>query len=453
MNPHVRSLYHSLSQRVSRPLAGQDRPGCRTAAWPWAKPVHGYVPLAIIAFVIFLHGMTVARTAAGAQPGVPDVPVILPQQPVQAAGPAYSLAATDLPEFSWRGMLFSAQHGSGGGTVLFDNVYVRIDDGPMLYLTSNLSQEVGNGMWDPGLLWHQFTRDQTSYTIWATACNSAGCSELSDPFPFATVYTGFSCTEQTVPIAVTGGDRIVKVGEQVTLDASESYDPYGPDTENLIYRWACFFAPEEVTLNDTEDPAVVTFTPETEGKYRFCLNVRDQVDGAAYNRSEIAYVTITAVADPDDPDLLVANAGGPVVQAITGQEVILDGTKSTVPAGSTWQWMQINPVGKEDLAGLAMDFGAGSGAGPALSTSDYNADGVVDGSDLALLANNWGEVALSGSDEAMASFTPRLPRPYLFRLSINDGTQGKTDLVLVSAHLPAATDLATPPGVDSECLE
>ncbi len=452
MKPYACSLSHSFSQRISRPLVNQDQPGCHIAACPWIKSIHGHKLLAITTLLILLCGIAVAQTAAGAQHWVPDAPVILPPH-VRATGQGYLLTATDIPELSWRGVLLSAEHGSGGGTVLFDNIYVRIGDGPMLYLTSNLSQEVGNSMWDPGLLWHQFTRDQTSYTIWATACNTGECSELSDPFPFAAVYTGFSCTEQTVPIAVAGEDRTVKVGDLVTLDASASYDPYAPDTENLIYRWACFFAPEEVTLSNTDNPATVTFTPETEGKYRFRLNVRDQVDGAAYNRSEIAYVTITAVADPDDPNLLVVDAGGPILQALTNQEVILDGTKSTVPAGATWHWTQINPVGDEDLTPLAQDFGTGDDVDPALSTSDYDANGVIDGRDLALLANNWGEVVLSDSDKARASFIPMLPRPYLFRLSISDGTQAKTDLVLVSAHLPAAEVLTTPPDVDRECLE
>ncbi|HWV37423.1 MAG TPA: PKD domain-containing protein [Vulgatibacter sp.] len=74
---------------------------------------------------------------------------------------------------------------------------------------------------------------------------------------------------RSVPVAEPGKDRLVKVGETVSLDGSASHDPGGAA---LSYSWEIRIAPEVVDIVDA-DAAIATFVPKSPGEYVFALTV------------------------------------------------------------------------------------------------------------------------------------------------------------------------------------
>lgn len=90
-----------------------------------------------------------------------------------------------------------------------------------------------------------------------------------------------------VPTAVADADTAtVTVGEEVTLDASDSSDPDGDD---LTYEWE-LNAPDGSSVQLSDDQAEKpTFTPDIAGDYKATLNVSDGNGGSAQDD-----VTVTA---------------------------------------------------------------------------------------------------------------------------------------------------------------
>jgi hypothetical protein len=350
----------------------------------------------------------------------------------------------------WRGTLIGANHGPE--LVHHDNAYVQINGGPIHYYTSTPARKEGNSLPDMGFAWHLFSRDQATYTVYASSSLLDGTtSELSIPISILYDFDTNGCTEQTVPIADAGPDQIVQTNTLVTLDGGASYDPYGPDTDDLFYVWECYAAPvTTVELNSAENSPVATFTPTTSGNYYFRFSVRDQFEGASYNRSAISYVRVNVVDDPADPDLLIANAGSPQEVAV-GDTVALDGSRSIGPAGFSYSWEQTNPVGKEDVKNLAEVFGS-IGCSGACYRANFNADEVVDGSDVAILASNMGPVDLFNADQAMPQFVAAIARPHIFRLTISDGENSTYETTIAAVHHPNVDEVLTPPDVDPICL-
>lgn len=357
--------------------------------------------------------------------------------------------AEDPIPLPWRGVLIGADHTSPD--VHHDNVYVQINGGPGAYYTSTPARQGGSALVDPGILFHLFTRDATTYTVYVTSSYANGLeSELSEGLTIQGDYIGSSsCTEQTVPVADPGEDQVVTVGTPVTLDATGSHDPYSPDTPQLSYRWEAYSAPEAVTLSpDTQTP-VAGFTPTTVGDYYFRLTVRDEAWGASFNRSPIAYVRVSAVLDPDDPSLLHANAGRPK-QVEVGQFVTLDGGSSVGPSGTEYRWDQTNPMGVRELQSMAATFGTTNCAGNCYK-ANFDANSVVDGKDVALLANNWGPVTIAFADGPVAQFLATVARPHIFRLSLSNGIAYTEDTTIVAVHHPDVAEVVTPPPYDPLC--
>jgi hypothetical protein len=367
------------------------------------------------------------------------------------------LQSCDAGTIPWRGVLIGGNHGLG--PIHHDNVYVRIDGGPILYHGTIPALKDGNVLPDTGILWHLYTRDDRTYTLYATSSwENGSASILSLPFPLSFCYPTNSCTEQTVPVAVTGDDQVVTPGTEVTLDASNSFDPYVDDTASLFYRWECYSAPETVTLSDNGAAAVVHFTPTTEGRYYFRLNVRDSVSGVSFNRSDIAYTRVSVVNNLDPATLVDANAGG--IQTVPiDQMVSLRGDRSKAPVNAVYQWAQTNPVGDIELSALAGGFGPAAcaetcGTDSCLETcylANFDGDNDVDGSDIALLANNWGPITLENIPNP--SFVPKLPRPYIFRLWVSSGGVTSTETTIVGAYHPNVAEVLTPGPVDGACMQ
>lgn len=353
--------------------------------------------------------------------------------------------------YPWRGILLGGDHGSGD--IHHDNTYVSIDGGPIIYQTTIPARKEGNNLSeDEGLLWHFYTIDDTEITVYASSSWVNGISsDLSIPFPIYFSYPQpATCTEQTVPVSVAGEDQLVNVGSLVTLDASQSYDGYVPDGDDLAYYWVCYSAPEtQVLLSDDGRTAVTSFTPNLPGNYYFRLTVRDKVDDTNFNRSPVSYVRVSAVADMNQ-DYINANAGR-TQQAYIGQQVTLDGSKSQGNNPITsYTWVQENPLGLTDIQNMANLLGT-TGCQGQCYRSNFDANTQVDGLDLALLSANYAAVELP--DQAVVQFVAGIARPHIFRLTVNDGSLSDNETTIVAvSHLNAAPVLTHPP-VENSCLE
>ncbi|MEA2100953.1 MAG: PKD domain-containing protein [Thermodesulfobacteriota bacterium] len=76
-----------------------------------------------------------------------------------------------------------------------------------------------------------------------------------------------------IPVADAGEDRVVSIGDNVQLDASQSYDP---DADPLSFSWSQVEGPG-VSL-DSPDSVSPVFTPSEAGVYTFELRVWDDED-------------------------------------------------------------------------------------------------------------------------------------------------------------------------------
>ena len=77
---------------------------------------------------------------------------------------------------------------------------------------------------------------------------------------------------QNAPLADPGEDRIVNLGDAVTLDGSGSFDPDGDNISDYIWT-----GPDDIILiDDPENPAIKTFTaPDYVDTLSFSLSVID----------------------------------------------------------------------------------------------------------------------------------------------------------------------------------
>ncbi|MCP4118843.1 MAG: hypothetical protein GY737_26305 [Desulfobacteraceae bacterium] len=359
------------------------------------------------------------------------------------------MAAREKTTLAFRGLLIGGDHGTGN--IHHDNIYVRIDDGPLMYQTSVPARKKGNLLPDAGLLWHFYSRDNSRITVYGTSAWENGDeSELSSPLSVLFSYPSSGCSEQTVPIAVAGPDQLVGVGTEVTLDGSQSFDPHGADTPGLAFRWECYAGPESsVALSDEGRAPLVTFTPGREGNYYFRLTVRDRMGEDTFNRSPVAYVRVAVVGDPLALDLLKANAGR-TQQALMGQVVTLDGSGSVSASVTvTYSWVHENPLGTTDLYSMADRFG-NAGSGEECYQVNLDGDGDVDGMDMGLLAANFGAIELP--DDEAVQFTARIARPHIFRLTISDGMETDSETTIVAVNHGNALPVLTPPPVEESCL-
>lgn len=150
---------------------------------------------------------------------------------------------------------------------------------------------------------------------------AAGTANITVTIGGVTETIEVAVTEPAViqpPVADAGADRVVNLGETVTVDASTSSDP---DGRALTFTWELTSVPGgSSTLLDNSTGVQATFDPDTAGDYVVKLTVEN--DGG---ETDTATVTITANAAP------VAQAAN-VSQTSFGQAgvtVYLDGAGST----------------------------------------------------------------------------------------------------------------------------
>jgi hypothetical protein len=269
----------------------------------------------------------------------------------------------------------------------------------------------------------------------------------------------------------------VAVGEQVTVDGTQSSDP---DGDPLLFRWS-LDAPEQsaVAIDDLRTDTI-TFAPDVAGTYTVYLTVDD-------GEFESARANVTIEASGTGAPVVDA---GPDQSVEIGAEVTLDGTNSSDPNGDdlTYQWTfdqppqgstaefsdptAAQPTFVADVAGdfiilLVVSDGeltsesdtvivsvGGEGNQPPVAdaggdqTVTPGVEVVLDGtassdSDSSQLTYFWEQVVpspseidvgLSGATTSTARFTPTQAGVYEFELTVSDGELDDTDTVSVTVE-------------------
>ena len=145
-----------------------------------------------------------------------------------------------------------------------------------------------------------------------------------------------SVTGNRPPVAAAGRDQTVLVGDRVTLDGRNSYDPEGA---LITYAWSLLSAPAgSLAALDNPSSVLPSFTPDFPGTYVSSLTVSD-------GRSNSLPDNVSVFAErPNVPP--TANAG-PDQSVVAGNPVTLDGTGSFDPDGNmisySWRFLSIPP--------------------------------------------------------------------------------------------------------------
>lgn len=211
----------------------------------------------------------------------------------------------------------------------------------------------------------------------------------TDPFSAATQVGGNSA-----PVADSGADQNVYVGDLVSLDGSKSYDP---DSDSLSYLWNVEVVPsatgQSSLITQVNQPTDMSpsFTPDVPGLYVFSLVVND----GKVSSSNINSVTISASINQTP----LANAG-PDQTVEVNNNVTLDGSASSDPESEplSYAWQLVSsPV----------------------------------------------TVNLSYPTPSTATFTPTDAGIYKFALQVDDGRNtSPPDTVIISVTLPAGQNSA-----------
>lgn len=299
------------------------------------------------------------------------------------------------------------------------------------------------------------------------------------------------------PVADTGADRTIHLGDQILLDGSNSTDPdQGPSP--LTYAWSFIAVPPGSALDDQAIAGANTdsasFTPDLTGQYRVQLIVSD---GLLSDSREVAFQVENQVPLAD---------AGPDISVLIGEAMILNGsgshdpdrdliryrwTLAQTPAGSALIQDDVGnattpePSFTPDLAGLyeqalVVTDGDLESNPDSILISAYDADlppqadagpdrnalvgdqAVLDGSgsydpDAAPqpLTYRWtfanlppgsalDDAAISNAASAVASFLPDVAGTYSLDLEVSDGLVQHNDQISVHGYL-----VETPPNADA----
>ncbi|CAM3971915.1 hypothetical protein EV679_2373 [Kerstersia gyiorum] len=140
---------------------------------------------------------------------------------------------------------------------------------------------------------------------------------------------------RTAPVAKAGAAQTVKMGSVVTLDGGASVN--GSEGGALVYAWSMTQQPPgSGAILSAADVMQPRFTADMPGHYKASLTVSDNTGASVPD-------TVTITATTDVPVAIIEAPS----QASLGQTVILDGSGSVAPTGSTgslqYQWTLVAP--------------------------------------------------------------------------------------------------------------
>jgi hypothetical protein len=193
-------------------------------------------------------------------------------------------------------------------------------------------------------------------------------------------------TGNAPPIANSGRDTHVDIGELTTLDGTDSSDA---NNDSLSYNWSITSTPTSSSVSSLSGATTAnpTFTPDVSGSYTFSLQVNDGEFSSAADA-----VTITATSTNLPP---IANAG--IDQTIVHNPIVtLDGSSSIDLDNGirsySWQTMSIPSSAEEPI--------------------------------------------LTNGETSSPSFTPSVFGEYQFALTVNDGEEdSQADFVVITIPL------------------
>lgn len=212
-------------------------------------------------------------------------------------------------------------------------------------------------------------------------------------------------SDNLAPESSAGPDQSCEVGELVTFNGEESYDP---ELEDLEYRWTIEDQPAgsdatSADIFDADEP-MAQFVCRDPGNYVFGLQVRD-----GFVWSEKDYVGLVVISDNEAPVAQASDAGDSSIElspCASVDPVVLNGSRSWDPEGNplTYEW------------GLADK--------PGTSTVT--------------------EENFSDRTSARPTFTTDVPGEYVFELRVHDGELWSAwDTVTVTVQDPALNNFPT----------
>ncbi|MCD6383611.1 MAG: right-handed parallel beta-helix repeat-containing protein, partial [Thermoplasmata archaeon] len=147
-----------------------------------------------------------------------------------------------------------------------------------------------NDTFGEGNFWSDYTARYPNATnnghVWDTPYDIDGGMEAKDFYPLVGMVEGEGEEDHYPPVADAGLNRTVSAGEEVTFDASGSYDP-DPQGGVANYTWTFQYNGTEVTLYGQ----VVVFTFEFAGVYVVTLTVTDLSGKSATDSIAVRVVT------------------------------------------------------------------------------------------------------------------------------------------------------------------
>jgi nitrous oxidase accessory protein NosD len=160
-----------------------------------------------------------------------------------------------------------------------------------------------------------------TYTLEATVTNPDGYSDTET----------VTVTVNAPPVAETGTNRTITVGETESLSSNNTSDP---DGHALTHEWELTAKPDASSVSLTDASTVEpTLTPDVPGTYRAELNVTDE-----YGLSDTDTVTLITDGDP-------TAVAGPNRETVVGSPVTLDASNSTDPENKslsyTWTFTEV----------------------------------------------------------------------------------------------------------------
>lgn len=209
------------------------------------------------------------------------------------------------------------------------------------------------------------TADSTYAAVLRTAADSAGNDGASDQADTVTIEQETEpVPEPESPEASLSAPSEVTAGTTVTLDASDSADPDGPDDE-LEYEWSLSDKPDGVTVTLPDD-ASGDVTLQTAGTYEFTVTVTDEQD---LTDTATVVVEVTEPPEQEQPEPVCDGCNAP-------QDLDGDGTYEDVNGNDV--------QGFGDVIALFENFQSDT-VTENTELYDYNDNGVVGFGDIIYL--------------------------------------------------------------------